>query len=143
MRQSWRLWWQLSPHYARLSKINNRLPSQNYLRDTAGLTWAQSSLIMQLRTGHTPLNRHLYRIKRASSPLCPACSRADESTHHYLFKCRAHKHVRHKLQRKLRRKSASIKELLGKPDSMLALLGYVAATEHLKGTFGDVSPPPS
>jgi hypothetical protein len=141
-KQRWGLQWRMSPRYTRLSKIDNRLPQGDYLSDTAKLTRAQSSLITQLRTGHVPLNKHLHRIKRAPSPLCPACTRADESTHHFLFECRTYEHARHVLRRKLGRKSTSVRELLGKPEPMLALLRYVAATGRLKGTFGDVSPPP-
>ena len=87
VRQDWRSQWQLSPRYVQMSKINDNLPSQSYLSDTAGLTRAQSSLITHMRTGHALLNQHLYRIKQVPTPLCPACSRADESTHHYLFEC--------------------------------------------------------
>ena len=85
VRQDWRSRWQLSPRYARMSKIDDNLPSQSYLSDTAGLTRAQRSLVTQLRTGHALLNQHLYRIKQAPSPLCPTHSRANESTHHYLL----------------------------------------------------------
>jgi ribonuclease HI len=143
MRHTWRGRWERSPRYARTAKIDDSLPSSTYLSHTANFTRAQHSLITQLRTGHAPLNKHLHRIKKAPSPVCPACHRADETTHHFLFDCRAHEHARYGLRRKLGRKATSIKELLGKPDSMVALLRYVAATERLKGTFGDVSPPPS
>jgi hypothetical protein len=140
LRRQWRERWQTSPRYARINKIDNTLPSKSYHKETAGLTRAQTSLITQLRTGHIPLNRHLHRIKRATTPICPACSKADETVHHYLFECRPHEHARHGLRKKLGRKSASIKELLGRRKGILALLRYVADTRRLEGAFGDVTP---
>ena len=140
---TWREKWKASPHYAWLSRINDNLLSWTHLKHVADLTQEQLSLITQLQMGHAPLNGHLHRIRRMPSPLCSACSRANETTHHFLFDCRAHKHARHNLWRKLGRKSTSIRELLGKLGSMKAVLEYVAATGWLKGTFGDVMPLPS
>jgi hypothetical protein len=76
-------------------------------------------------------------------PICPACSKADETVHHYLFDCRPHEHTRHGLRKKLGRKSTSIRELLGRRKGILALLQYVADTRRLEGTFGDVPPIPN
>jgi hypothetical protein len=119
----------------RLAKVDNSLPLPGYLKHTADFTHAQLSPITQLRTGHAPINGHLHRIRRAPSPLYAACTRAVETTHHFLFDCHVHEHARHKLRRKLSRKSTSVRELLGKPGSMKSLLEYVAATGQLKGTF--------
>jgi ribonuclease HI len=139
---SWRKRWTTSPRYARMAKIDDHLPSKSYLKCTENLTRAQTSLIMQLRTTHAPLNGHLHRIKRAPSPLCPACTRTAETVHHYLLDCRAHEHARTVLRRKLGSKAKSIKELLGNPKAMKATLTYIAATKRLLATFGDVTPPP-
>ena len=128
MQYLWEKCWKRSPRYARLARIDDSLPMHTYLRDRAGLTWAQQSLIMQLRTGHMPLNKHLHQIRKALSPICPACHRADETAHHFLIKCQAHKHAQHGLRMILGRKSMSIKHLLGKSDTMEMLLDYVAAT---------------
>jgi hypothetical protein len=75
--------------YARMTKIDDHLPSKSYFKCMPNLTRAQTSFIIQLRMAHTPLNGHLHHIKRAPSPLCPACTRAVETVHHYLFNCRA------------------------------------------------------
>jgi hypothetical protein len=105
---------------------------------------------------HIPLNEHtgrarrererngtLYRIKKAPSPFCPASTRADESVHHYLFDCRAHKHARVALSRKLGCRSKSLKDLLGNQKAMRATLAYVANTRRLHSIFGDVTPIPA
>jgi hypothetical protein len=137
----WRNRWILSPRYTRMAQIDDKLPSGKFHKTTAGLTRAQTSLLVQLRTGHIPLNKHLHRIKRSPTPLCPACKRADETVHHFLFDCRAHEHARSRLRHSLGRKSKSLSDLLGRTESRKTLLEYVARTEPLKVTFGDVSPP--
>ena len=129
----WQKCWKRSPRYARLVRIDDSLPTRTYLRDRAGLTRAQQSLITQLRTGHAPLNKHLHRIRKAPSPICPACHRADETANHFLIECRAHEHTRHGL-RILGRKSTCIKHLLGRSD-MKMLLDYVAATSATQDNF--------
>lgn len=62
-----------SPRYPLLKKIDDGTPSNRFQKLIAGLPRNQASLLMQLRTGHAPLNKHLHRIKSADSPLCPAC----------------------------------------------------------------------
>jgi hypothetical protein len=127
-RKAFREHWMASPCHARMSNIDEHLPSQSYLKDIGSLTRAQASLITQLRTGHAPLNKHLHRIRKVPSPLCPACNKADETVHHLLFECHTHEHACHGLRRKLGRKATSIKELLGEPKSMRVLIEFIAAT---------------
>jgi ribonuclease HI len=141
LHQMWRNRWITSPRYTRMAQIDDKLPSKKFHKTLAGLTRAQSSLLIQLRTAHIPLNKHLHRIKRSPTPVCPACNRADETVHHFLFDCRAHEHARSRLRHTLGRKSKSLTDLLGTPESMKTLMEYVARTERLKATFGDVSPP--
>jgi len=37
--------------------------------------------------GHAPLNKHLHRIGKAESPLCPHSQHAEETIHHFLISC--------------------------------------------------------
>ena len=122
--------------------IDDSLPSKAFYKNMAGLTRAQISLITQLCTAHIPLNKHLYRIKKVPSPLCPACAGAEESIHHYLFDCQAHEHARITLRRKLGHRSKSLKDLLSDQKAMRATLTYVANTRRLHSLFGDVTPLP-
>ncbi|KAK0200152.1 hypothetical protein DFS33DRAFT_1267068, partial [Desarmillaria ectypa] len=50
-----------------------------------------TSIMMQLRTGHIRLNRHLFNIRRIDSPACPNYSYLNESTHHFLIHCPAYR----------------------------------------------------
>jgi len=53
--------------------------------DHAEAVMHQAALLMQLRTGHILLRKHLHRIGKAGSAMCPACLSEDESVHHYLL----------------------------------------------------------
>jgi hypothetical protein len=143
LQNLWRIKWMVSPRYARMAAIDDALPAKSFYKGIAGFTRAQTSLTMQLRTTHVPLNKHLYRIKKAQSPFCPACTGAEESVHHYLFECRAHEHARVGLRRRLGQRSKSMKELLGSHKAMVATLAYVATTKRLQAVVGDVTPHPA
>src|SRR4051794_26017692 len=71
--------WQQSPRYPRTTKIDDTLSSKWFLGLISELPRKQASLILQLRTGHAPLNRLLHRIGKAPSPICPACEEEDET----------------------------------------------------------------
>ena len=81
---------QKSTRYDRMHVINPKAPSHNYRELTATLTQCQSSILMELCTGHTQLNRHLYNIGTTATPICPTCNRQEETVRHYLLSCMAH-----------------------------------------------------
>ena len=63
--------WKVSLRYARMSRIDKNLFSNKYITLTDDMTCRDASLLIQLWTGHIPLNEHLHQIKRTPSPLCP------------------------------------------------------------------------
>ena len=89
----WKRSWAHSPCFACMENIDPSLPSRKYRTLTDVLTRAQSSVITQLQTGHIPLYKHLYCIKKVATPLCPTCSWGDKSILHFLFECCAHEHA--------------------------------------------------
>ena len=50
------------------------------------LTRQQQVTILRLRTGHCRLNAHMYRLKLATTPLCP-CGTAPQTPEHVLQTC--------------------------------------------------------
>ena len=73
----------------------------------------QSSLLMQLRTGHIGLNHHLFRIKHSETPVCPHCRGLTvETVKHFLLDCPFYCKGCHMLQLKLRRNAKSLSFLL-------------------------------
>jgi hypothetical protein len=65
--------WLRSPRYAKMKKTNPTAPAYAFLKLTAQLPRKLTSILTQLQTGHAPLAKHLHRIKKADSPMCPSC----------------------------------------------------------------------
>jgi len=72
--------WKRSKRYEKAAKIGQRnCPSKQLPDVDEENTGAKASLLLQLRTGHIALNKHLHRIiKKTESPLCPACGTEEE-----------------------------------------------------------------
>ncbi|KAJ7450369.1 hypothetical protein FB451DRAFT_945181, partial [Mycena latifolia] len=70
------------------------VPSARFRKLTSHLPRKHASLLFQLRTHHVPLARHLHRLRKLPSPICPCCGEADETVDHYLRHCPAHDYAR-------------------------------------------------
>lgn len=76
------------PRYDKISRIDPSTPSNKFQKLTRKLMRAQVSLLIQLHTGHVPLNSYLYCFKLTDSPLCIECDTAEaESVLHVLKFC--------------------------------------------------------
>ena len=73
LKTRWQTEWRSSKRYAGSNRIDPSLPSDNFLHIIDQLRRNQASLLVQLRTGHVPLNAVLHRIKKAESADCPHC----------------------------------------------------------------------
>ena len=72
----WHMWktnWKESPRFVKFAKIDSKMPSMGFKHLTTLYSRLQTSLLVQLRLGHTPLNAYLHRISKATSALCPSC----------------------------------------------------------------------
>jgi hypothetical protein len=140
LKTTWHQRWKTSPCYSRTTKIDASFPFTKYEKATTGLTRAQTSILVQLRSGHIGLNKHLARLKTADSPLCPSCNLSEESVHHLLFECPAYQNERFLLRQKLGRKAASLKYLLNHKTGIQEVLKFIGRTKRLCKNFGDVTP---
>jgi ribonuclease HI len=127
--------WRKSPRYSRAVKVDDTMPSQKFMELTEKLSRSEASLILQLRTGHAPLNKHLHRFKRADSPMCPACGREEETVHHFVITCPARNGQRRKLERALGRGARSLPKMLTIPKMVAHLLQYVKDTGRMGSAF--------
>ncbi|OSC99794.1 hypothetical protein PYCCODRAFT_1372324, partial [Trametes coccinea BRFM310] len=87
--------------------------------------------LIQLCTGHSLLNRHLHRIGRADSPLCPSCRAAPKTVAHFLLQCPSHRHHRAPLARACPDANLSLKHLLVSTVVHQQLLTYIRATGRI------------
>jgi hypothetical protein len=68
-----------SPHYMQMQKIDPTIPSSRFWKLVEQLTRQQASLLVQLCTGHIPLNRQLFRIQKNSNTALSACHHKEET----------------------------------------------------------------
>lgn len=126
-----------SSRYAKLLEIDPEFHPRKYRRMTDSLPRRQASCLTQLRTNHTPLNKHLHRIKCVDSPMCPNCNDKEETVHHYLLMCPKYNLPRRELLATLGRDARSLSTLLSSKEALRPLFKYIARTGRLKETFGD------
>ncbi|KAF8585336.1 hypothetical protein K439DRAFT_1343770, partial [Ramaria rubella] len=105
------------------------------LKQTSSIIQSNSSLFIQVCTGHIPLNHHLQWIGKADSSKCPHCLMKEETIHHFLMICLAYAPLRHKLEKKIGCGAKSIQNLLGNPKAFMPLILFIWSTTGLKKTF--------
>jgi len=121
-----------------MNRIEPKFPSKSYLKLIKDLPKAVSSLLIQLRTGHIGLNKHLFRINRSDSPDCEHCPGTQESVHHFIMECPRYLHQRHKLRRALRRDANDMAFLLNNSRAITPLVDYINSTKRLAKSFGTI-----
>ncbi|KZT36756.1 hypothetical protein SISSUDRAFT_960738, partial [Sistotremastrum suecicum HHB10207 ss-3] len=94
--------------------------------------------LVQLRTGHAPLRKHLYDIQRVDSPICEACNIEPETVLHFLVDCRKRDGHRLPLTLALGRAARSVPVLLSSPDALPPLFQYINQTQRFRSVFGDL-----
>jgi len=130
-----------SPRYAALCTIDSSAPSKHFASIIDELPRRHGSLLFQLRSGHAPLNKHLFRIKKSLTATCQLCNEKDESVHHYLFECPAHIRPRNAMRTQLGTRAHHMKNLLNESKCLKTLFQYIARTRRFETTFGDMSLP--
>ena len=98
LRQKWKETWMESPRYEKYVDLYEDDHSFAAFRwATRGATRNQTSLLVQLHTGHAPLNKHLHRLSRADTDICGSCREHIESVAHYLLECRGYEDERDRM----------------------------------------------
>ena len=115
------------------------MPSNRFWKVTLELNKQQTSIVVQLHTGHVPLMKYLSHIGTVDSPACPSCQQEEESVHHYIFECPAWNYEGWFLGRSLGRSAKSADQVLGIQKGITVLLNFVSRTGRLKCTFSEVS----
>jgi ribonuclease HI len=124
-----------------MEKIHNVDPLFNparYEKMTIALPRRNKSILVQLRSGHIGLAKHLHRIKKAASPICQGCKTRTETVSHYLLHCTKYRRQRLKLRQELGWKASEIRYLLTVKEALPALFRYIAATRRFSKTHGNL-----
>lgn len=132
----WEKQWKKSKRYTRSKSYVKKPQSRSFGKIVKKLRRNQTSLLIQLRSNHIPLNFYLHRIKRVDDADCPHCPGQIEDIRHYLFNCRYYARPRQNLREKLGRKAASMPYLFSKSDGVKGLLKYVHETKRFQHLLG-------
>ena len=121
-----------------MRQVDPALPSSRFPKLVAPLARRNASLLIQLRTGHVPLNHHLHTIGRADTQRCPGCGAAKETVLHFVLQC-----PKYALQRRvyfgpLGCNGQRRDYLLSMKEGIERLFKFVNATRRLHQTFGDL-----
>lgn len=130
--EHWKMIWSTSPRRKRLKKINKELPLKNFGKIVNELTRRQASILVQIRTGHFPLNDYLHKRKLTPLPLCRACNEHQRETITHLIKdCPAYRKQRLALKQANRGRSlADPISLLSNPKRAKAIIQFIESTKR-------------
>ena len=115
------------PRSKAIERIDPSTPSNRFRKMTAKMTRRQRSILIQLRTGHIPLQAHLHRIGKAESPICQQCYREPETVSHYLQRCQAYRAQRRVLMESTGERHDISWDILGRTQTIQQVLRYVAS----------------
>ena len=138
-KQKWRAIWEASPRKPRVAQFGGSFPFSEFTNRLHLLTRKQTSLILQLRCGHIPLNVYLHRINKSETDRCQKCD-ADqllgntppETVNHFLFDCPAHAVARDEFTTKMGIINFSLSDVMSDTDRMKDLVTYINRTRRFK-----------
>jgi hypothetical protein len=137
LKRKWKATWRKSPRHRRFTQIDDTFPFSKFREQQNELTRRQASLLIQVRSGHFPLNSYLHRIGKSETKHCRKC-RAEpgeetpvETVNHFIFECDAYSQERISLTRATGRDNLNLKDIMLKTKSMKALTKFIHRTGRL------------
>ncbi|KAF9480707.1 hypothetical protein BDN70DRAFT_784106, partial [Pholiota conissans] len=99
--------------------------------------------LMQLRTGHIPLNGYLARFGQAATSRCHSCwmsngTEKEETVRHFLFECPEYSAERGQLDHQLGQDSRNMRMLMSSMKHIKAVMTFVGQTHRLRTAPGEV-----
>ena len=119
----------------KMRQVDSALPSSRFTKLVAPLARRNTSLLIQLRTGHVPLNYHLHTIGRADTQRCPECGAAKETVPHFILQCPKYSLQRRAYFGPLGRNGLRLDYLLITKEGVERLFKFINATRQ---TFSDL-----
>lgn len=123
--------WRDSHRSKKINVLGLSLPSNKFLELPSKFGRQQASLLIQLRTGHAPLNVYLHRIGKLVRPSCPACGAQEETVKHFVLDCPGHAHKRWYLKKAAdAHKMGLLKFALSTEDGVKEIMEFINGTER-------------
>ena len=135
LQQKWTKIWHTSARHRRMRATNGDLEPRQLRKLLLSRRRDEMSALIQLRTGHAPLNKHLNRVRRSPTSVCQQCGRGDETVRHFVLECEAHRLHRHEMRTRVGRGGDSLSNLLGTSSGNKHLIQYIANTGRMRATW--------
>ena len=138
LNSKWIAMWDASPRKPRLAQFGGHFPFNSFRKTLYLLTRNQSSLILQIRSGHFPLNKYLHRINKADTDKCLLCAEnqneaaTPETINHYLFECQAHAVYREELIDKIGIQQFHLPNIMKDANRIKHLVTFINRTGRFK-----------
>jgi ribonuclease HI len=136
LKSCWKTMWLDSPRRRRIERIDDAFPFDGFRKRHYKISRAHASYMVQVRSGHLPLNSYLHRIGKIESKRCQACQvnptdeTPTEDLNHFLYDCEAHSNQRRTLIRTIGAENFAIKDIMLKEKRMKALAQYIIRTKR-------------
>jgi len=126
---AWAAKWKQLPRHAKMSCVDPSLPSHKAYRTLTDQPRRDTSILMQLWSGHISLNMFLNKIRAFNSALCPHCA-SPESVSHFLLHCHRYTSQRRRLRYKVGAAATYVLWLLSEAEVIPHMLHYIADTRR-------------
>ncbi|KAF5325926.1 hypothetical protein D9611_000194 [Ephemerocybe angulata] len=124
-KKRWAEIWAGSKRSEGFENIDTEFPFKGYRKHTKELTRAQNSMLVQLRTGHIPLNMYLHIRKKTDTSTCQKCnSGKPETLEHFLHVCPAYRAHRAVMDKVHGRDKRNMVKIMGNYKHIRALVRY-------------------
>ena len=130
--------WETSPRFEKLNRLDPKLPSKDFPQLVSKLPRRHASLLFQLRSGHAPLNAHLFKIGVADTPYCPTCKQEHETIFHFIRACPTYRTQRERLQARFKGRDPPLRFLLTNAEALRPLFEYIHDTKRLQETYKEL-----
>lgn len=96
LKDKWETAWAASPRKLRIEQFDKNFLYDSFRKRAYTLSRYHSSLIMQIRCSHIPLNGYLHKIGKKDTEICQQCNEEEdrapalETVKHFIFKCPVH-----------------------------------------------------
>ena len=121
-----------------MAQFDDKFPFNEFRKRSYFLTRNQASIMIQIRSGHIPLNNYLHKIRKSDTEICLACSdqenglRCRETINHVIFECPAYDRERDTMIAKIKQQHFNLFDIMSNTDHMKILATFINSTGRLK-----------
>lgn len=141
-RRSWSEEWRKSDRYERMSRVDPHHPYKKFRQWRDGLSRNQGSILVQLGSGHLPINSYFKKIGQRDNDHCNWCKEREgretpETVNHLVLDCPVYENERDIMVDKLGRSNTyELAKIFSKEANVKELLNFLDATRRFRRTHG-------